>query len=376
MPTTKVPGRYKIASTAVESPTGSNSWSCITSSAMATASSSSAPRCSSWPPPTPTVGPTAPTRAASPALPGARPVDARFPSYDGNGMFRSLGNAITAVNPDVGMLFIDFEHPNRMRVNGTATLHDEPELLAGWEGAQLVVKVEATKIFPNCPRYIHRMQLVEHSVYAPPPRPRSAGARVEADGCVQGLPPPGTLMTHRLLTPGGSPTWPPPILIARRSRAVRSGWRAAAAESAANRLARPGRRAAWPGRHGHDRAAQLGRVVRRRGRGVEDRSRPAAGVSQAAGPRDGRHRRAGRTPPSSSAWMPTRSPGAAASRSAISPGRRHRRRPVARRRVTGVEGADIGRLDRATEADRVRATRRSWTPMRLRRCCSRPTAAW
>jgi predicted pyridoxine 5'-phosphate oxidase superfamily flavin-nucleotide-binding protein len=88
-----------------------------------------------------------------------------FPSYDGNGMFRSLGNVL--VNPKVGMLFIDFEHPNRMRVNGTASLHDDAELLAGFEGAQLVVKVHAHHIFPNCPRYIHRMTLVERSKYTP-----------------------------------------------------------------------------------------------------------------------------------------------------------------------------------------------------------------
>ncbi len=90
-----------------------------------------------------------------------------FPSYDGNGMFRSLGNVL--VNPKVGLLFIDFEHPNRMRVNGTATIHDDDELLALFEGAQAVVRVAIERIFPNCPRYIHRMELVEHSVYAPRP---------------------------------------------------------------------------------------------------------------------------------------------------------------------------------------------------------------
>jgi predicted pyridoxine 5'-phosphate oxidase superfamily flavin-nucleotide-binding protein len=97
-----------------------------------------------------------------------------FPSFDGNGMFRSLGNVL--VNPKVGLLFIDFEQPNRMRVNGTASLHDDAELLAGFEGAQLVVKVRARHIFPNCPRYIHRMTLVERSAYTPregqvPPTP-------------------------------------------------------------------------------------------------------------------------------------------------------------------------------------------------------------
>jgi predicted pyridoxine 5'-phosphate oxidase superfamily flavin-nucleotide-binding protein len=90
-----------------------------------------------------------------------------FPSYDGNGMFRSLGNVL--VNPKVGMLFVDFERPNRMRMNGIASLHDDDELLSSFEGAQLIVRVHAERIFPNCPRYIHKMQVVEHSVYSPRP---------------------------------------------------------------------------------------------------------------------------------------------------------------------------------------------------------------
>ena len=90
-----------------------------------------------------------------------------FPSYDGNGMFRSLGNIL--VNPRVGLLFIDFEHRDRMRVRGTASLHDDDELLDSFEGAQLIVRVRAERIFPNCPRYIHRMELVDHSAFAPRP---------------------------------------------------------------------------------------------------------------------------------------------------------------------------------------------------------------
>ena len=97
-----------------------------------------------------------------------------FPSYDGNGMFRSLGNVL--VNPFVGMLFIDFDNPRRLRVNGRATLDDKDALLGEFDGAQLVVRVEAETIFPNCPRYIHRMAMVERSVYTPtegqePPEP-------------------------------------------------------------------------------------------------------------------------------------------------------------------------------------------------------------
>ena len=104
-------------------------------------------------------------------LPGfVRVLDERtlaFPDYDGNGMFRSLGNL--RVNPLVGLLFIDFEQPGRLRVNGRATVGDDDPLLAGWPGAKLLVRVRAERIFPNCPRYIHKMALVERSVYAPRP---------------------------------------------------------------------------------------------------------------------------------------------------------------------------------------------------------------
>jgi predicted pyridoxine 5'-phosphate oxidase superfamily flavin-nucleotide-binding protein len=102
-------------------------------------------------------------------LPGfVRVIDARtlvFPSYDGNGMFKSLGNAMA--NPHVGMLFLDFEKPRRLRVNGTAQVSAEDPLLEQCEGAQLMVRVTAQRIFPNCPRYIHKMQMVEVSPYAP-----------------------------------------------------------------------------------------------------------------------------------------------------------------------------------------------------------------
>jgi len=90
-----------------------------------------------------------------------------FPSYDGNGMFKSLGN--TLVNPGVGLLFIDFSRPRRLRVNGSASIDFEDPLLPSFEGAQLVVRVTASHIFPNCPRYIHRMVPEALSEYAPGP---------------------------------------------------------------------------------------------------------------------------------------------------------------------------------------------------------------
>jgi predicted pyridoxine 5'-phosphate oxidase superfamily flavin-nucleotide-binding protein len=90
-----------------------------------------------------------------------------FPNYDGNGMYLSMGNLLA--NPHVGMLFIDFVsvRPSRLRVNGVASIDPEDALMAAYPEAQFVVRVRATQVFPNCPRYIHRMALVERSRFVP-----------------------------------------------------------------------------------------------------------------------------------------------------------------------------------------------------------------
>jgi predicted pyridoxine 5'-phosphate oxidase superfamily flavin-nucleotide-binding protein len=88
-----------------------------------------------------------------------------IPNYDGNGMYLSWGNV--SVNPHVGLLFIDFTAQRRMRVNGTAAINPDDALLGSYPEAQFVVRVTATEIFPNCPRYIHKMELVERSKFVP-----------------------------------------------------------------------------------------------------------------------------------------------------------------------------------------------------------------
>jgi predicted pyridoxine 5'-phosphate oxidase superfamily flavin-nucleotide-binding protein len=96
------------------------------------------------------------------------PSELTFPDYDGNGMFKSLGNIL--VNAEVGLLFIAMHgRPQRLRVNGTARVSREDPLLGRTVGAQLMVRVTARVIFPNCPRYIPDMQLVDPSIYAPRP---------------------------------------------------------------------------------------------------------------------------------------------------------------------------------------------------------------
>ncbi len=89
-----------------------------------------------------------------------------FPDYDGNGMFKSLGNI--AANPHVGLLFIAMgEKAGRLRVNGRAEVVADDPALAETPGAQLLVKVTPVDIFPNCPRYIPRVSIEEASPYAP-----------------------------------------------------------------------------------------------------------------------------------------------------------------------------------------------------------------
>jgi predicted pyridoxine 5'-phosphate oxidase superfamily flavin-nucleotide-binding protein len=97
-----------------------------------------------------------------------RVVDERtiaFPLYDGNGMYLSAGNALA--NPHVGLLFVDFERRRRMRLNGVASIDESDELLSEYPEAQLVVRVRATEVFPNCPRYVHEYRLVQRSRFVP-----------------------------------------------------------------------------------------------------------------------------------------------------------------------------------------------------------------
>jgi predicted pyridoxine 5'-phosphate oxidase superfamily flavin-nucleotide-binding protein len=88
-----------------------------------------------------------------------------FPSYDGNGMYLSMGNV--AQTKGIGLLFIDFERRKRLRVDGTAELAFEHPLLERHREAQFMVVVRATAIYPNCPRYIHRLSRVERSPFVP-----------------------------------------------------------------------------------------------------------------------------------------------------------------------------------------------------------------
>lgn len=107
------------------------------------------------------------------------PSEIAFPDYDGNGMFKSLGNV--AVNPPVGMLFIAMHgKPQRLRINGDAQMRSDDPLMESMVGAQMVVRVKVRVIFPNCPRYIPSLEMAAPSADAPraghtPPEPAWKG---------------------------------------------------------------------------------------------------------------------------------------------------------------------------------------------------------
>jgi uncharacterized protein len=90
-----------------------------------------------------------------------------FPNYDGNGMFRSLGNVL--VNPSVGILFVDQLAPGRLRLNGEAQVSHDPDAIAAHPGADAVVRVTVREVFENCPRYLHDRASGTHSAYCPRP---------------------------------------------------------------------------------------------------------------------------------------------------------------------------------------------------------------
>jgi predicted pyridoxine 5'-phosphate oxidase superfamily flavin-nucleotide-binding protein len=93
------------------------------------------------------------------------PTTIAFPSYDGNGMYLSMGNI--AAHPEIGILFIAFDRPFRLRLQGRAELVLDGPDLSLFKEADLVVRVAVSAVWMNCPRYIHRYEKVNQSRYVP-----------------------------------------------------------------------------------------------------------------------------------------------------------------------------------------------------------------
>ena len=110
--------------------------------------------------------PTAGYKGGAPGF--VRVVDERtlaFPNYNGNGMYMSMGNVLE--NGMVGMLFMNWTKGHRLRVHGSASIDNDDPMSPDYPEAQFVVRVHTTAIWPNCPRYIHRMEPIERSAFVP-----------------------------------------------------------------------------------------------------------------------------------------------------------------------------------------------------------------
>ena len=108
-----------------------------------------------------------------------------FPGFDGNGMFLSMGNI--EGQGKVGLLFVDFEKPNRLRVQGTATMSTDDPLMATFTEAKYLVRIAVTKVWVNCPRYIHQYTKVDQSKYVPRPDKETPLASWKRLDMVQGV---------------------------------------------------------------------------------------------------------------------------------------------------------------------------------------------
>ena len=103
-----------------------------------------------------------------------------FPSYDGNGRYHSMGNI--GATSKIGMMFLDFESPNRLRVQGEATVSADDPMMSEYHEAELIVRVNVTDVIINCPRYIHKMTRVKDSHNVPTagkPTPFAQWKRIE-----------------------------------------------------------------------------------------------------------------------------------------------------------------------------------------------------
>jgi predicted pyridoxine 5'-phosphate oxidase superfamily flavin-nucleotide-binding protein len=93
------------------------------------------------------------------------PATVVFPNYDGNGMYMSQGNIEATAK--VGLLFINYEVPQRMRLRGTAKLHRQGALVKSYPGAITVTEISIERVWLNCARYVHRMIPKELSAFLP-----------------------------------------------------------------------------------------------------------------------------------------------------------------------------------------------------------------
>jgi|SRR5450759_2165679 len=91
-------------------------------------------------------------------------------------VFIGPGHVFSVDRPSkIGMLFLDFEKPNRLRLHGTASVGEDDPLINDYPGAEMIMQVAIRNLFVNCPRYVHRYQKVRNAVRRVEAHRRAAG---------------------------------------------------------------------------------------------------------------------------------------------------------------------------------------------------------
>src|SRR5216683_1623326 len=92
----------------------------------------------------------------------------RFPDYPGNRMFQTLGNI--AVDPRVGLLFIDWQTGSAVQLTGRARIVWDKGEVADWPGAERLVEVAIDAVCEQERALPARWDLIEASRVNPPLR--------------------------------------------------------------------------------------------------------------------------------------------------------------------------------------------------------------
>lgn len=84
-----------------------------------------------------------------------------WPDYNGNGMFNTLGNIIE--NPNVGLLFVDFEQGGTLQLSGTANIVWDKEQVVLFPGAERIVEFKIRKVIKTENATALRWKFVNYS---------------------------------------------------------------------------------------------------------------------------------------------------------------------------------------------------------------------
>ncbi len=88
-----------------------------------------------------------------------------IPDYRGNNLFNTFGNLL--LNPDAGLLFIDFETGDQLHLHGKASLIEDADEVAQTSGALRLLRIQISGVRRTAKATPLRWCLVEHSPVNP-----------------------------------------------------------------------------------------------------------------------------------------------------------------------------------------------------------------